>query len=341
MTTTGDRRRRVPGVVLRTLVSRLFDNRTAERFLFPAIADLQHETAASAGLSAVRRRAALWRNYLAFWKSFVTCLLTRPSAGVRADIYRLGWSGGFFLCATTALLMYGPTRRILGEVGVWDGAVLVLLLLPAALAVTVPCSVLWVGLVGRRRRSAAGQLAPTASLARSVFLYAIVAATASFVILVWAVPAANQSFREREWRIIYPRNGMAPPTVNKGLQEMTYAELGRALAASAGTQQQRARLGYYRHLKAAIPAGALAFGLITIALGGSRRNGRWSILKAASMFGALAFAYYVVLFESRQLAYALVIPAWLGAWGPPLLFAGSAMLIASIRLRRLALQPTA
>jgi hypothetical protein len=103
MTTTDDRRRRVPGVVLRTLVSRLFDNRTAERFLFPAIADLQHETAGSAGLSAVRRRAALWRNYLAFWKSFVTCLLTPPSAGVRADIYRLGWSGGFFVCATTAV----------------------------------------------------------------------------------------------------------------------------------------------------------------------------------------------------------------------------------------------
>jgi hypothetical protein len=87
--------------------------------------------------------------------------------------------------------------------------------------------------------------------------------------------------------------------------------------------------------------GALAFGLITIALGGSRRNGRWSILKAASMFGALALAYYVVLFESQQLAYALVIPAWLGAWGPPLLFAGSAMLIGSIRLRRLASQLTA
>jgi len=344
MMNTSHQRRRVPGVVLRALVSRLFDTRTAERFLFPAIADLQHESAASAGLRAVRRRVALWRNYLAFWKSFVTCLLTRPSAGVRADIYRFGWSGGVFLCATTALLMYGPMRRILGGVGVWDGAVVSLLLLPSVLAVTVPFSVLWVGLVGRRRHAAAGQPGSAASLARSVFLYAIVAATASFVILVWVVPAANQSFREREGRIIRERNGFAgetaPRTLIKGPAEMTYAELGRAMAASTGTQQQRARMGYYRHLKAAIPAGALAFGLITIALGGSRRNGRWSILKAASMFGALAFAYYVVLFESRGLALALVIPAWLGAWGPPLFFAGSAMLIGSIRLRRLALQPT-
>jgi lipopolysaccharide export LptBFGC system permease protein LptF len=245
----------------------------------------------------------------------------------------------------TALLLYGPISLFLGRMAVWDGTLLALLLLPSALAVTVPCSVLWVGLVGWQRRSAAGQPAPAASLARSVFLYAIVAATVSFVILVWAVPAANQSFREREWRIMRERNGIAgrtaPPTLTKGLPEMTYAELGRALAASAGTQQQRARLGYSRHLKLAIPAGALAFGLITIALGGSRRTRRWPFLKAATMFGALAFAYYLVRVGGWQLAYALVIPAWLGAWGPPLLFAGSAILLGSIRLRRLALQPTA
>lgn len=325
-----DPSRDVPGSVLRGLVLRLFDPQAAERCLLPAVADLQHESEANAERPALQRLTVSCRCYLAFWKTFAVCLFTGGSPGSQTQARSLAWNAALFLCITTALLMRMPFSRVQSHASGWDGAMLAVLLVPQALAMTIPISVLWVGLVGWRR-SDARPSGVVRSTAGQLLAYSVGAAILSWLVVTWGVPTANQRSRELVQRITYERMGIATASVPPplmGAPEMTAAELRRGISGSATPAATRARYAYYLHLKMALPAAALAFGLISFTWARLRHPRRWPRLEGTLTFGLLLFLYYLAFDWCRALAIGHVVPAWFAAWAPPLLFMASAGLMA-------------
>jgi hypothetical protein len=44
--------------------------------------------------------------------------------------------------------------------------------------------------------------------------------------------------------------------------------------------------------------------------------------------------YHVLLAETRELVWLMAVPAWLGAWGPPLGFSALTLVVLWFRLQR-------
>jgi hypothetical protein len=333
--TPAGRSRHVPGARLRALVSALFDQATADRVLLPAIADLQHEVAENNDGSLFGRALVRLRAYAAFWRALVACLVLRRSGDDGREWARTVVGAMSTLIVVTALLMYGPARRLLDVME----PVSFMLLLPQALAVSIPCSVLGAGLLrGARATSEPGS---RTAMGRAVLGYSLVAVAASFVVMVWAVPSCNQAYRQRIYVRMAAKAGrpLSPAMSIKGYPEMTVSELLEARNSSRfdfknprSWRVERERAGYYLHLKGAVPAASLALGLMTIALS-PRKRGRWlSPIVGLVLAIATLFVYYLLLFSFRELTWAMVTPAWIGAWGPPLYFSVLALLVLWRRL---------
>lgn len=146
----------IPGSRLRALTVALFDRATADRILFPAIADLQHEVADARALPLAARLFVHCRCHLAFWRTFAVCLAARPGANQGTVWGQMIVGAGAVLVALTAGLLYGPLTRS----GATDLGRLAFLLVPQALAVSIPCSVLGAGLLGRGREGRPPAITP-------------------------------------------------------------------------------------------------------------------------------------------------------------------------------------
>jgi hypothetical protein len=326
----GTTSRRAPGTRLRALVVWLFDEATARHVLLPAIADLQHETAEMRAPSAAARAAIRWRAYLAFWRVLFLCLVLRGSDGERREWLRTAIAGSATLLAMTAGLIYVPASRIPAEL---DGS-FVWLLMPQALAVSLPCSVLGAAFLAGRRRPGEGRVG--AASVRPVLAYSLLMALLSLIVTVWVVPAANDAYRQRAYSVLRGRGVqtmMDPRAVPKGYAEMTIPELldarGRTRFDPADPDSWRVqweRATYQIQLKAALPAASLAFGLAAIALAPRRRR-RLATVTGVVLGLTVIFIYYAVMFWSRWFVWAMVIPAWLGAWAPPIAFSVLALLV--------------
>ena len=189
--------------------------------------------------------------YAAIWCAIGTCLVTRADPSERAAWWRVLASGGIVLVVTTAVLMYKPVSmqsasRLRG---------LLLLLLPQALAMALPISVLGAGFLAIRLRSTArGCIRPVLSSPAVAFVCAL-------AVTVWAVPSANQEYRVRAYQILWTPSYLSPRNYEpeKGYPEMTVSELRKARRSlivwmgSPGWDAERARVSYYLHLKGALP----------------------------------------------------------------------------------------
>ena len=208
---------------------------------------------------------------------------------------------------------------------------LLALLQPQALAVTLPVGALFAGLLAYRR----GGRHPGVAVARPVLAMSLAAGLLALVMMLWAVPVANQAFRERAFRRPFSAALALPP---KGAAEMTLAELLDARHRSAGDPRAQATYDFFRHQKAALPAAALVFALLAISLGRERVT-RWPVLRAALLTTLLTAAYYLLFWGARELALGEAIPPWAGAWASNMVFALAACLAASWRLGRLTTEP--
>lgn len=314
---------RVPGQRLRALVVAYFDQATAERILLPAIADLQHELAETRGRSRPARAFARLCAYAAFWRAFGLCLASRSDQVHRVVRWQTILGGAAVFAVSTPALTLQPLLRVRRDGGGWS---LALLLLPSAVAVTLPLSALGAGLVATRFRRIAERRRP---FVRPVVTYGAVATALSFVVMAWAVPSANQAYRVQAYQAFRAWSGVkAPPSFipTKGYPEMTMGELrdARRRAVLQARWEQAEQASYYVHLKGAIPAAALAFGLATLALAPARRRPRFPILGGVLLGCLTAFVYYVLMYVFRAQVWAMAVPAWLGAWAPPLAFSAMA-----------------
>jgi lipopolysaccharide export LptBFGC system permease protein LptF len=330
--------RLVPGERLRVLALRLFDRVTAERYLLPAVADLQHEARGGGEVVPWRRLHGRVLGYCAFWRTFVVCAIRRSPGEPGVRTLRLLVPALAALTVVTALLAAGPLatygRLWLGRLGAWPLVALLGLLVPQALVVALPVSVLFAGFVAfRRLPSDQVDVPTTASLGRSVVLLATAAAVLGLFVMVWWVPPANQAFREHVYRQATGRQD-AVLTGPNGPSEMAIRELRQALSQAGLEPRRRIGWDYYLHLKAALPASALAFGFLTIGLARRRQRRPW--LRGLGFSILVILLYYVVLSWTRAKALEQATPAWFAAWSPNLVMAALALGVSSVRMLRLA-----
>ena len=321
---SADRPRRVPGLRLRALAETLFDQATAHRILLPAIADLQHEVAESKDAPGAASVFARCRSYAAVWRTFAVCIVTRSSPSQWSTWRQLLVGAVAVLVVLTAGLLYGPLTRT----GLPNLERLAVFLVPQALALSIPCSVLGAGLLGQWSPKQAGN---PGAFVRGILAYSIIAAAASLIVMIFVLPAANQEFRQQVQAGIQMKSGRVPSNLvmPKGYPEMTVGEL-REVRRRA-TLQARWPIGeqasYYLHLKGALPAASLALCLLAIALAPWKRKQRFPGVAGLALSILTVFAYYLAFVGGRWLVFAMAAPAWLGAWAPPALSSVVAMLI--------------
>jgi lipopolysaccharide export LptBFGC system permease protein LptF len=337
--------RELPGSILRILASALFDEQTATRFLFPAIADMQHECRAASGRHRLVRSAIRARHLAGFWRTATVCFFV-GSGNRRFATGYLALNAAGFLLVSTAALMYGPISRdwrSLRSHGVPDADILAMLamLVPQALAVTIPLSVLWLGCVGHRRASRHDEKpASLIAFARSILAFSAIASVATWIVLVFLVPEANQAYREQAFTFVSEQAGTHSPRIAqplKGTAEMTIAELldarRQAVAVDGGASRgDSARFSYYLHQKFTIALAPLVFGLVTIVLRRRTPLVRHPLTRGLLLFSVMLFAYYVVMFQGRSLALMQALPVWLGAWLPTMVFGSFAGAVGARRV---------
>jgi hypothetical protein len=311
----------IPGRLLHRLAAHICSERSLGRIVEPAIADLQKEYAAPAAGGAARHLWVLLTGYVAILKVIAMCAVSVPSTGDerRAVARTLAWSVTMVL--VIAVLLMVPPLHSRPSMG-WKAATT---LVPQAMVLAIPIGIAF-GL-------AFGLAAtPTMNLAKAALLGAVAASALSLGILVWAMPAGNQAFREMTFRELRA-GGYEDPVIGpqKGYNEMALSELrGEIARFTAEGETRLARLYAFRlHLRMALAAATLALVSLLVAARVSHPG-----LRGLLAFGA-CFVYWALIFTGEWGTRRGYLTPPIGAWLPNLVLSASAIVIASSRSSRL------
>ena len=295
-----------PGDRLRALAAWLCTPRSVERFIDPAVADLQYEHAGAL------RSGSPWRArwiVAAGMCRLVQVLAVQIVSGSQCDDSREGASAfgaatvaAFVTLGLTTLLtalMLSHIANLLTSAHEW--LALSTPLVPAAMPVALPVGV---GLgVFVLAQGSAGR--PTTAHVLGV---ALVCALAMFVMVGWITPTTNDWFR-REAAYAY---GISPSRLQRGTAEMTVAELWRGVPKDLRIGGE----GLYRaavqlHSRFAIPFSPAVFALLSLTL--QRRRLVWP----TAFFALAACGFLAIYVVSPPLLRAFdTTPALLVAWLP-------------------------
>ena len=313
----------MPGRTLHCLATRICTAKTLERIVEPAIADLQNEYEVAAG--AFRRARVLLRGYFAILKVIVVCA-TSVSATTpderQALSTTLAWSVGWIALISALLTLPPLFDRSMQR---WDAA---FTLIPQALPLAIPMGVAIGIAFGLSAR-------PAMNIVKTTLLGAVVASVVSFAVLAWAMPAANQAFRNiavRELRATGYQGEISGP--QKGHSEMTLSEL-RGHAA-VGPPRQARQFAFSLHLRFALAVGTLALASLLLAAPFNHRGVRGLLAFVAS------FGYLALLYTGEALAVSRgLLPPVAAAWMPNVVLGALAIVVASSRPSRLRGSPGA
>jgi lipopolysaccharide export LptBFGC system permease protein LptF len=313
------------------IASRLCCAQTMERVIDPLIADLQLEHAEA------NHEGHLWKGRwirlvagFALLKVIVLCgagsLLSIDEGTMdehRAMIRTVVVSAAS-MCAVVVLLMAPFWRTLLMAIQTQHAQMFVFLI-PQALPLAIPIGLTIGILFGFRGRVLSGRLT------RMVLTMAVAGSATSFAILVWLLPAANQSYRE--W--MAGGYGIAQGTLRKGMNEMTLTELSGQIDSYQGTAMAGSRivrdLTFSYHQRWSLACATAVLALFAVGVLARRPSARWTVGLAA--IGA-CFAYYALLFLGRSAALAGTIPASAGAWFPNVVFVVLSALLLKIASAR-------
>ena len=313
----------VPGRMLHRISVRLCSERSLERIVEPAIADLQKEYAGVIAGHPLLRAWTLLRGYSSLLKVLAMCTL---SMQIETDVERymlaktLGWSLAFVV-ASAALLILPPLYSHGNAVRGWY---LVLTLVPQAVPLAIP-----IGIALGLAIGASGRMGLSAS--KALLFGATVASLVSFVVLAWAMPEGNQAFREAAFREVTAQGFESPVTLQKGHNEMTFSELRREIAvlSAAGQLRQARESSFSFHLRFSLAAASLVLVSVLIAAGVTHRG-----LRALIAVGSCV-VYWMLLYAGDVASLRGYLPVPIGAWLPNLVLIASASFIASSRSSRL------
>jgi lipopolysaccharide export LptBFGC system permease protein LptF len=224
----------------------------------------------------------------------------------RTLIRTLGLCAGIMI-VVTVLLAAIPFRRLLrGDPNAGSHA---LYLVPQALPIAIPVGLIF-GILWGFGRGAASRRSRTL-----VLIVAVASSVASFTMLAWVVPAANQAFR-------VALSGR--PLVMKGVNELTLGELRRLLELRRHEPMALERphdiyvrdLALNYHTRWALAGAPLVLSIFAVVLTG-RRRGR--LMLGLVGFTAI-FVYYIIMYSARALGLYGTLPAFALAWSPNAVF---------------------
>jgi len=271
---------------IRGFAARVFDARTMEHVVDPAIADLQAEPASAA-------------RYWAVVKAVVCCL---PEAAMRAPVAA---SLSFLTAVAVIALLETPQLMAASTQGVLQPAMFLYLIpqgvsfaLTLALTVWIVCQF--------------GGHAMSRRAVDFVVAAALTASAASFAVHGWVTPAANQAFR-----VAWAHRAGLPAEPARGLSELTFGEVRERWAdalRNPGTMNERdlhfLAVSYEGRLAASIAP--VVFAVFALLIARWRRWSRW----AATATVCLAYVGYLLYLNESNLT--AIDGLWFGgaAWYP-------------------------
>jgi hypothetical protein len=314
-----------PGARLRAIAARLYGAQTMDRLIDPTLADLQaeYEKAATGDRNWERRRIvvlghlAVIRVMTVHGRMRAMGFLRSSTHEDRRTVIRALRPSVVIMLVGTVLLM-APFMNSVSR-GRPNSGELALYLIPQALPISIPVGltlgILW-GL---------GRVVASARSRTLILLLATMASVASFPMLAWVAPTANQAFRV----------SMIGHPIPKGANELTLGELHQLLEPGAAEPQRLAAPSDLRtleltyHGRWALAIAPLVLALFALALTHWRELGRLVSLPA----GCVAiFGYYVVMYSMRRLGLDHTLSAFVAAWIPNVAFlilSGAVLLLAS------------
>jgi hypothetical protein len=277
---------RGPGTWLTAIAKRAFDRVTLETVVLPAIDDLQHECAEERGTAVARLRA-----YWGVWKVFAFCgtqIVARDSAYTFAIVSH---QMTMTLLIITGLVLWpvivSEFPRWSSRTGTGGYVELALLLLPQALVISLPSA----HLIALATIRPAVNALDWRRLLSGVAVGSVGCALLLLALLLFVVPAANESYRRLSFHSLSARSGAdisKPPLAV--VNEMDWFDLTRAMADSSNAPlatTARARL----HLHFAYSLTPFVLGLFGLGL-----IGRWSYARTVAT-SAVLLVLYSVLFS--------------------------------------------
>jgi hypothetical protein len=211
-----------PGVALKRWADRVFDKKTLDTVVLPALADLQHECAEARG-SSIARSFTCARAYVGVWRAI---LFTAAGLAI-SETLRTSWTLAlrlaFALAIFTGALVWSPFADSLpglaGRVTTPQLINFALLLLPQALALALPCAFV-VALATARQRTR-----PTGRMLLGATGSSLVCGVGVLVLTTIVVPWSNQAYRVAIYDVLRANDQVLSVTIPKGLAEMTLGEL--------------------------------------------------------------------------------------------------------------------
>jgi hypothetical protein len=293
---------------LRTLAARLCAPESLERVIDPTLADFRLEMQDAAGQRWKRGYLRLATG-AAFVKVVVLCGYHRvrhwhsTSDETRA-LNRTACASLIAALVALALFMLPPLLRM---PSIWWPAVLYLV--PQAVPLAFPMG-LTIGILCGLRPGNVSHRVRT-----SVVVAAVVCSVVSFAVMAWVLPMGNQAFRECVH--VQLRGGdsnvMRASRPQKGLNELTIAELRRRLTVSFPDERGRRLVTFSYYERWAFPCATVTLALLAIAIVSRWRLPQFVVWVVA---GSTFWAYYLVMFAGREYALAGTVPAVAAAWLP-------------------------
>jgi hypothetical protein len=300
----------IPGTTLHRLAAYICSAKTLERVVEPAIADLQKEYADARLRSTLQRAWVLLFSYTAVWEGIAMTALEMSStveSDRRALLRTFFWAAIATVCASGLLI-----ALTIAGVPVF-APFYIALLTPMTLPIALPIGLTLGIAFGLSHHGVSRQAT------KVVLCSAVLVTVMSFASMAYVMPVANQSFRQSVFNAIGGRG-----VVMKGLHEMSLSELNRQmqLAPRGDATQLPERARWVYHLTFALPVAPLVLAVLALMLMG-RGKPRWAVM-------ALPVAYAILLMATEAMVYQ-GLPSVAGAWIPNVVFATSAIVIASSR----------
>lgn len=219
--------------------------------------------------------------------------------------------------ATTTLLLVPPLLDRSPSISSWLAAAT---LIPQAVPVGIPIGIVFGIALGLSTR-------PNMNVAKVTLFGALAASALNLAVLAWAMPAANQAFRQIAIDESRAKGYEGPVQLQKGYNEMWLSELRRqAESLTADGEPSLARLFVFRfHFRVSFAAAAFSLASLLIAASVNRRG-----LRFVTAFAACC-AYWMLMYAGDAGSRRGYLTPPLGAWLPNLVMIASAMFIVSSR----------
>jgi lipopolysaccharide export LptBFGC system permease protein LptF len=186
---------------------------------------------------------------------------------------------------------------------------LAVLLVPQAIALTLPAALLLALPLAFRHHN------PSRRLARRAVWLSLVWVAASFVVIAWVVPEANQAFRVTTYRVLTNRQDNLP----RGAAEMSFTALREkieVLSLTPGGRDRARPLEFDFHVRLVLVSISLPIGILALAIARSQRGRRRPWTMGLAALGGYVFVFFPLLIGARMLMKSSSLPPVLLAWAP-------------------------